>query len=573
MKVNARTCWRNAFRVNSNLNICGFPRNSYSSLPLLSFDDFKRLCIEGKLQEALHSLHLIPWRMVNATFSIICNNLLQACIKHEDFETSREVYSLIVKHGYETDPFLGTTLIRIHSMHGLLAESILVFSRVQKPDAFTWGALIAAHSKHGQMEQAINLYHEMTMAKFKADSHVFVAVLKACADSTSTGALTHGKLIHFHIIDRGLELAPFINNALINMYGRCSSLEDAHTVFNQSPKKDAVTWSAIIGGYSHSECGPQAFQLFLQMQKEGTTPDQISSVSALKACCGIAAVYEGKMVHTQVIESGFEWNTIISSTLIDMYAKCGNLEDARKVFNTMRKRDVVAWSAMIAGYTFNYEYELALKHYNDMRDQGLKPNEVILLCVLSANSQLGLIDECDVLFKSMRKEFGINPTKEHVNCLVSLFGKVGRLKEAEDMLQRTPLKSNLAGWTSLLNSCKVHGEVEIGKRCFDHLVKSDCREASAYTLMSDIFTAKGRWEDANNIQRMRESAQAWKKPGKAFIHVNDVVHEFVVIGGESSYTSFYNVSVKIKAMHAQMKGRGHVPEQGLELDFTIDHTD
>lgn len=562
MTLSPNICWVHTYTINPSS--CRVTGCGYSGVPSLSFEGFRKHCAEGRLHQALQAVHRIPWHASSTTFSITFNCLLQGCIRNRDLATCREVYSLILKHGFEANSFLGTSLIRVFAMHGLLAEANVVFARVLVPDVFTWSALISAYSKHGQAEHAIKLYHKMKLLRVKPDTYVFVAVLKACADCASAVALVHGKLIHSHIIERGFELALFVNNSLINMYGRCGALEDALIVFNQLPKKDAVTWSAIIGGHSLCGCGPQAFQLFKRMQKECNTPDQISFVSALKACCGIAALDEGKLIHSQVIESELETNAIIGSTLVDMYAKCGNLEDAKRVFGALTIRDVVTWSAMIAGYTFNSEYGLALQHYKDMKQEGLKPNEAVFLCVLSACSQMGLVDESDALFNSMIEDFGIKPTKEHLNCVVSLLGRAGRIQEAEDMLRRIPFKSNIAGWTSLLNCCKIYGEVEVGKHCFNQIIKIDCRDASAYALMSDIYAAMGMWEDASNTKRMKESAQAWKKPGKAFIHVNDMVHEFIV--SDTDYNSLYDIYGKLQALSAQMKEKGHVPQQDMAVE-------
>ncbi|KAH7433416.1 hypothetical protein KP509_07G068400 [Ceratopteris richardii] len=542
--------------------------SSLSTESCSAFQDFRRLCDEGKLRQALNSLHLIPWLLNGTSFSLVFNCLLQGCIRHADAEIAQELHSLIIKHGYDGDPFLGTSLIRVHAKFVSLKKAMTVFDAVRRPDAFTWGALLAAHTKNGDPDQAIKIYHEMTRENVKLDAHIFSIVLKACADSSMLDALTQGKLILLHAVDSGLEQNAFVTNAVIHMLCSHGSLEDAKTIFDQrSTKKDAAAWSAIINGYSAFQCGPQAFQLFLEMQKEDVIQDEISFVCGLKACSAIAATKEGRLLHVQVIENGFQKNSVICSTLIDMYAKCSNLQDAKNLFTAIYRPDVVTWSAMIGGCIFNNEYRLALEYFGRMEARGSKPNEVILLCVMSAYSQLGLVDACYSLFKSMKEEYGVIQTEEHVNCLVNLLGRVGYLKDALNILQDVPLEANLAGWTSLLNYCRVHGELEIGQHCFNDLIKNDYRDASAYKLMSDIYASKESYRDAHDINKMRENAQAWKKPGKAIIYVNNTLHEFIVLNSEANHDGLSCIVTKLRSIHRQCIQRGHVPEHILAWEI------
>ena len=539
--------------------------HGYCNLPLASFafDEFRKLCIEGRLTDAIQILYLRPHYSSSVSFSASFNCLLQGCIRYKDMETFNEAYSLIVKHGFETDSYLATSFIRMFAMHGSLSQADLVFAKLLEPDVVTWSAFISAHSKYGKFERVIDLYYRMKLSKIKPDGHVFVALLKACADSATRVALLHGKLIHFHAIERGLGRALFVNNALINMYSRCSDLEDATLVFESLPKKDLVTWSTMIGACVLYGCGSQAFNLFQRMQREGHFPDQITCVNALKACCGISALEDGKVIHSLAVENGFEKNVIMGSTLMDMYAKCADLEDAKTVFQALSKRDMIAWGAMIAGYTFNGKHWQAIQQYKEMVQEGLKPNGIILLSVLSSYNQLGIMDQIDSFLRLVEENFGPHPTKEHINCIINLLGRSGYIKEAEHMLQHGSNRSNVVGWTSLLNSCKIFGESEVGSNCFDEIVEIDCRDASSYMLMSEIYASVGKLKEAEGIKMMRENAQAWKKPGKAFIHVNGAVHEFTA--GNIVHINIHKVMTKLQFLSAQIRHKGHVPLQ--DMDF------
>jgi hypothetical protein len=182
--------------------------------------------------------------------------------------------------------------------------------------------------------------------------------------------------------------------------------------------------------------------------------------------------------------------------------------------------------------------------------------------VLSACSQIRCLNRIGSFLGLVREDFGPNPTKEHINCIINLLARSGYIKEAENMLQQYgPLRSNITAWTSLLNNCKLFGEVEVGSHCFDQIVEINCRDASPYALMSEIYAVSGKSEEAEGIKRMRENAQAWKKPGKAFIHVNGSVHEFTV--GNIGHANIHRLNAKLQALSAQIKHKGHVPFQGM----------
>lgn len=237
------------------------------------------------------------------------------------------------------------------------------------------------------------------------------------------------------------------------------------------------------------------------------------------------------------------------------------------LFDRLPQRNVVTWSAMIAGYAQHSNYNLALHYFEDMQRVGLKPNAVTYLSLLSACSHMHLVKEGCLHLKLMREDHGITPALQHYNSMADLLGRAGCVLEAEDLLESVPFRPDIVGWTSLLGSCSTQGNVKVGRRCFDRiLMEGGC--SSAYLLMSNIYTHAGMWEDAEKIEEMRIRANAWKKPAKAFIEIENQVHAFTV--GDSSHPQSDDIYAKLKILHVQMKEQGYRPRVGLFLEPKLD---
>lgn len=496
--------------------------------------------------------------------SIVFSRLLQQCTKDQNLAAGRQVHYLIVGSGCEADVFLGSCLVHMFALCGSLPDANQGFSKLCKRNVYSWTAIIEAYVKFGQNKQAIQMYHEMEGLSMKPDGHVFVAVLKACCSSPT---LEHGKEIHTCIMENGLDLNVFVGSALINMYAKCGSLNEAYLVFDRLSNKNVITWSALIAGYVEHGHGQDALLLFQQMEREGIDPNEITYLCLLKACSSLAALENGKHVHFHIIERGFESDLFVGNALIDMYSKCGSLNDALVVFNRMPQQDVVTWSVLVAGYAKHSDYQSAVHFFHNMQKLRIRPNGVTYLSLISACSHMGLVKEGCLHFKYMTESDGVLPTLEHYNVLVDLLGRAGYLDEAEDLLQTLPFGLDYVGWVSLLDSCRLSGDVHRGRRCFDNIVTIEGQSALGYVLMSNIYAHAGLWEDVKKLEELRKCANLWKKPAKAFIEINNHVHDFIV--DDISHPQAGEIYAKLKTLNSQIREEGYVPQ----LDFVMESDD
>lgn len=272
----------------------------------------------------------------------------------------------------------------------------------------------------------------------------------------------------------------------------CGSLNNARTTFDGMLERNVVTWTSIIAAYSQHGKGEEALQLYQQMQREGVIPNRVTFVSILDACASLADMATGERMHAHIVDTGFEDNIVIGTALVNLYGKCGQLDDARKLFEQMQKRNLLTWTAMIAAYTQHGHGKKALGLFDRMQKEGVKPDNVTFVHILSACSHTGLVEEGRRLFASMKEDHGIEPTVDHYSCMTDLFGRVGLLEEAEACIKSMPMASSIVPWRTMLGACKVQGDVERGEGAANNVFELDPTDTAPYVTLSSIYAAGSR---------------------------------------------------------------------------------
>ncbi len=385
----------------------------------------------------------------------------------------------------------------------------------------------------------------------------FVGVLNACA---SIMALEEGRHAHEQIIQSGCESDAFVGSSLIDMYVKCGSMEEASRVFNKLPSRAVVCWTAMIFGHVKCGEGHKALELFQNMQQEGVHPDSVTFVGVLNACASIMALEEGRRAHEQIIQSGCESDAFVGSSLIDMYAKCGSMEEASRVFNAMPSHDVSSRNALLGGFAMHGQAKEALVHFEQMCEEGVHPDHITFVCLLSACSHAGFVDEGLRFYALMTTVYRI---LEHYTCMVNLLGCAGHLQEAEIMIQGMSCKPNAAVWRALLSACRIHGNVEMGECAAKRVFELEPKNAAGYVLLSKLYAATGNLELSENVERQRKERDAKKQPGRTWIEVKDVVHTFVV--DDQIHPQMIKIRAELKRLSGLMHDVGYVPDTKFVL--------
>ncbi|KAH9292649.1 hypothetical protein KI387_042166 [Taxus chinensis] len=452
-------------------------------------------------------------------------SVLRACGDVAAMEVCKQVPACILKSGFWFDVAVGNALVTMYAKCGNLENSRKVFDEMPQRDVVSWTAMIAGYAQKEHGLEALELFCEMQSVSLKPDHVTLASVVMACS---SVGALEQGKQVHVPIVKIGVELDISVGTTLFTMYAKCGGIEDAQLLFDKLPKRDLVSWNALIARYVEHGNGEESLKLFCQMQQEGMKPNHFSFASILRACSGIAALEMGRQLHGRIVIDGFESDEFVSCSLADMYVKCGSIKHARGLFDDLHKFDVVSWNVMISGYAQHGHGREALELFEEMKETGLKPDRITFIGVLSACSHLGLADEGRQYFDSMSRDYAILPGMEHFACMVDLFGRCGCLERAENFISGMPFEPSSVVWRSLLAACRIHGNVEIGKRVAEYIFKLEPEDDSAYVLLSNIYAAAGKWDEVKKLRNRMEDKEMKKEPGCSWIEVKNRVYIFFV---------------------------------------------
>ena len=438
-----------------------------------------------KLFTRMHEKGIIPNKAI-----LLC--ALRACSYVGSIYPGYLIHEEILEYGLELDAIIMSSVIDMYAKSGSLSEAQKVFSDLRSNDVVSWGALIDGYAQNGQGHAALKSYINMLHGDVTSPNEVvFLGVLKACGNKNAIKAL---RLVHFHIIQIGCEQNMITGSTLIDTYIKCDEVEDACHVFECLTNKDVVAWGAMITGYALHGHDVNAFELFRRMQQEGTEPNGITILYILKSCGATGSIEQGRLVHHQFASTGLPMDVVVGSTLVEMYANCGSLDEARNIFDYMPNKNIVSWGALIAGYALYGNLDQVQCCLDEMQQHGDKPVDAMFTSILAACSHSGQLNKGCEHFRAMLETYDIMPKAEHFNCMVDIFARRGHLNEAEDLLQTMPTPPDPIVWTSLLNSSKVYGSVTLGRHCFNEVFPMDLEDASSYTLMSDIYLASGMHE-------------------------------------------------------------------------------
>ncbi|XP_028554833.1 putative pentatricopeptide repeat-containing protein At5g59200, chloroplastic isoform X1 [Dendrobium catenatum] len=353
------------------------------------------------------------------------------------------------------------------------------------------------------------------------DSYTFSASLKASTDLSLRLLSTN---LHSLIMKCGFGYFLSVGNALIHAYGSFGDDCSAQKVFGRMPDRDVVSWSSMIRASSSAKHFTESATLFSRMQfEEFIRPNEITLVSLLPACSFFSSLRKGQSIHAYAIRNGFDSNLIVCSALVTMYSRCGNPDEAFKVFSSMEKPNVFVWTSMIEGFSINGRFELALELFKEMQGQGLKPNPFTLIVVLSACSHGGLVDMGLEIFESMKERFGFEPCAEHYACIVDMLGRGGRLNEAENLIERMEVPPTGSVLGSLLGACQVHCNVKLGEKLAMKLFRLEPYNETNYVILSNIYALAGRWYDVGRVRRLMAVKGLSKRSGCSWIEIKNKV--------------------------------------------------
>lgn len=357
---------------------------------------------------------------------------------------------------------------------------------------------------------------------------------------------------------------------MLTCYAKHGMLPEARVLFEGMGMKDVVCWNVMIDGYAQHGCPNEALVFFRKMMmmmggngNGKVRPNEITVVAVLSSCGQVGALECGKWVHSYVENNGIKVNVRVGTALVDMYCKCGSLEDARKIFDVMEGKDVVAWNSMIMGYGIHGFSDEALQLFHEMCCIGVKPSDITFVAVLTACAHAGLVSKGWEVFDSMKDGYGMEPKVEHYGCMVNLLGRAGRMQEAYDLVRSMEVEPDPVLWGTLLWACRIHSNVSLGEEIAEILVSNGLASSGTYVLLSNMYAAARNWVGVAKVRSMMKGSGVEKEPGCSSIEVKNRVHEFVA--GDRRHPRSKDIYSMLEKMNGWLKERHYTPKTDAVL--------
>lgn len=522
-------------------------------------------------------------------------SLLQRC---KNFKQILPIHAKIIRKGHERDQFIAFELLRLCFNFNSVDYASKIFQQNKNPNVYVYTAFIDGLVSSGSYVDGIKLYSQMIEESVRPDNYAIVSVLKACGCQL---ALKEGRQFHTLVFKYGFNSNRLVELKLIELYGKCGRLEDAKSVFdkmpkqdivastvmitcyfnhgligpatvmfNQIPNKDTVCWTAMIDGFIRNGETNKALEIFRRMQRENVSPNEYTIVCVLSACSQLGALELGRWIQSYARKHKIELNHFLGCALINMYLKCGCVDEALEVFYEMKERGIDTYNSIIMGFAINGKSIEAIEIFFRMiKEPGLRPNDITFVGALNACSHGGLMDLGYEIFNSMNRIYGIEPQIEHYGCMVDLMSRTGHLEEAYDFIVKMELPPDHIIWSSLLNGCKIHGNFEVGEKVAQTLLHFGDIDAGIYVLISNLYASVGKWEEAARVKAKMKESGVEKEPGCSLVEVNNEIHEFIV--GDIRHPQRKAIYRKLEELERLLRSQGYSPATDVVLQDIDDH--
>nr|XP_043618614.1 pentatricopeptide repeat-containing protein At5g04780, mitochondrial [Erigeron canadensis] len=496
----------------------------------------------------------------------ILHQILQNCAKEKLPKKGMACHGCIIQYALADDTLTSNILINMYSKCGFLDYARKVFDETPERSLVSWNTMIGAYTQNGNEREALDLFVHMQRDGTEFSEFTLSGVLCACA---AEFAVFECRQLHAFAVKTSMLGNMFVGTALLDVYAKCSLLEDAIRVFEYMPERSVVTWSTMVAGYVKNELYEEALLIFRKIQVTGVEFTQFIISSVLAACAAIGSKIEGIQAHAVLFKTGFTLNFFVCSSLVDMYSKCGSINEAYLVFSFAEDKDVVLLNAMISGFSRHGRSMEAMMLFEKMQQIGLQPNEVTYVSVLSACGHMGLVKEGKKYFDMMVKEHNISPNVFHYSCMVDVLGRTGLIDEAKSMIDKMPFVATASIWGSLLSSCRVHGNVELAEIAAKHLFEIEPDNAGNHILLSNIYAANRQWDDVIQARKLLKETEVKKERGQSWIQIKDKVHAFMV--GDGNHDRIGEIYSRLEDLLEEMRKLGYRCETQHDLHNVEDN--
>ncbi|WOK93063.1 hypothetical protein Cni_G01756 [Canna indica] len=517
----------------------------------------------GLSEESLTSFHLmIRNGILPSNFSII--STLSSCSRLRLLSAGIQVHCIGVKLGLDMDVSVSNSLLAMYGECGRIPECQRVFSYMTMYDRISWNSMIGALANNeASLAESVGTLLDMTRSGWRPNK---VTILNVFTALSALSDLEMCRQVHSLVLKHGMHGDIVVENALLSSYAKSGDMNSCQSVFlSMADRRNDVSWNSMISGYIQNGLMQKAMDFVWFMIHSGFKMDCFTFATVLSACASVAALERGMELHAFGIRSHSEIDVVVGSALVDMYAKCGRIDYASKVFESMNVRNEFSWNSMISGYARHGIADEALRLFKEMQSWGQCPDLVTFVGILSACSHAGLVEEGLEHFESI-ENYGLVPQMEHYSCVIDLLGRTSKLDEMEDFIKRMPVKPNNLIWRTVLVACcrsKDGAKRDISRQASEMLLELEPENPVNYVLVSNMYASRGKWEDVAKARKSIRTLSAKKEAGCSWVMSQDGLHVFVA--GDRSHPNTKEIYAKLNFLIQKIRDLGYVPQAELAL--------
>ncbi|KAM0859304.1 hypothetical protein ACQ4PT_047245 [Festuca glaucescens] len=483
---------------------------------------------------------------------------LSSCSSLGLLAAGQQVHCDAVKWGLDLDTSVSNALVKMYGECGARPECWEVFNSMAEHDVVSWNSIMGVMANsQAPIAESVEVFSNMMRNGLAPNKVTFVNLLAALSPLS---VLELGKQVHAVVLKHGAIEDNAVDNALMSCYAKSGDMDSCEQLFSEiSGRRDAVSWNSMISGYIYNGHLQEAMDCVWLMMHSDQMMDCCTFSIVLNACASVAALERGMEMHAFGIRSQLESDVVVESALVDMYSKCGRIDYASKVFNSMSQKNEFSWNSMISGYARHGLGRKALDIFEEMQQSGANTDHVTFISVLSACSHAGLVDKGLDYFEMM-EDHGIVPQIEHYSCVIDLLGRAGKLTKIREYIKRMPMKPNALIWRTVLVACrqsKDRDKIDLGREASRMLLELEPQNPVNYVLASNIYAATGRWEDTAKARAAIGGAAVKKEAGRSWVTLGDGVHTF--IAGDRSHPNTKEIYEKLSVLVQKIRNAGYVP--------------
>ncbi|KAK9095808.1 hypothetical protein Sjap_021305 [Stephania japonica] len=484
-------------------------------------------------------------------------------------ERGWQVHAMALKMGFGGCVYVGNALITMYfksRTNGSEDVALSVFENMPTKNLITWNSMIAGFQHCGFVGKCTEFFSKMHGAGVGFDRSTLVSVAASLyrnnINSSDDEHFYYCRQLHCLAVKTGLALEVEVATALVKAYAIVGgNLDDCYKLFAETGnEQDIVSWTALMTAFAERK-QDEVILLFHQLRlQENIDLDCYTFSIAIKASAGLPTESTASAIHATVIKYGFEGESALDNALIHAYARCGSIDLSMQVFDCMTARDIVSWNSVFKACSVHGRGRVALELFARMNVQ---PDTATFVALLSACSHSGLVDEGIKIFDSMQAVYGVIPQCDHYACMIDILGRVGRLVEAEVMINRMPMQPDSVVWSALLGACRKHGETKMAELASKKLMELDPKNSLSYVSISNAYCSKGVFDDAAHVRKKMRKFEVRKEPGLSWIEIGNKVHEFAA--GGRRHVQRDAIYSKLEWLIGNLKDKGYVPERSVDL--------